>query len=364
MAQRINSAGYIVRRGDPAKTKKTFVVLGVPRGGTSMTSGILRLSGIFMGNVLDPDNNEDQEFLLHKGNFLDLLDSEKSAGYIEGVRGIIKKRSESNDVWGWKDPLSILYIERLLDTIVNPHFILVTRDITAIAMREKVEFTTPFHDTDTPENLFCRKLGLANMLYQKSLDFLSKNEYPFLAISYERSLRHKKNAANLIMEFCDTLLEESYEETLRKIEEYITPDRLTGNLNHRSSTECEHNLDIPKLLVGLNSVDDVYGKAADLVNTGKYEQALEMCSIFDFIFRSGIKSVPLDSVSEVNVLDLFCASRFIAAISFVNLGDPRSALKELLIYSGISENNKFQDGLKISKRLSRDVEKLINDLWD
>ena len=69
--------------------------------------------------------------------------------------------------------------------------------------------------------------------------------------------------------------------------------RLTGNLKHHQRKEPEAEQDVSKLLAGCASLDDAYGKAATLVNTKKYHEALDLCVVFDRAFTKGIKSLPL-----------------------------------------------------------------------
>ena len=43
--------------------KKTFIVLGCPRSGTSMMAGLLRIIGIDMGDNIKEDKHEDKDIL-------------------------------------------------------------------------------------------------------------------------------------------------------------------------------------------------------------------------------------------------------------------------------------------------------------
>jgi hypothetical protein len=101
--------------------KKTYIVMGCKRGGTSLVAGILRILGVYMGDEFIDDNHEDQEF------------RKKST---KEIINLIEKRNREYEIWGWKDPESIDYIHHVLPYLVNPVFILVYRDPMAIAMSE------------------------------------------------------------------------------------------------------------------------------------------------------------------------------------------------------------------------------------
>ena len=67
----------------------TVVVMGPPRSGTSMVSGILRLLGIYMGNC-NTANNEDPRFNKKRGT--------------ESIRALIAQNNATYPVWGGKNP--------------------------------------------------------------------------------------------------------------------------------------------------------------------------------------------------------------------------------------------------------------------
>jgi hypothetical protein len=56
-------SGCRILRPGNLEPEKTLVVLGSPRGGTSMLAGLLRELGVHMGDRIDRHNHEDQAFL-------------------------------------------------------------------------------------------------------------------------------------------------------------------------------------------------------------------------------------------------------------------------------------------------------------
>ncbi len=97
--------------------QKTFICLGLNRGGTSSIAGTMLRLGIPMGEDL-PNNYEDNDFL--------------GATSEEHKIETVKKRNDDYDVWGWKFPNAGNYIEKLLPYLRNPHIIMVSRDPVSI----------------------------------------------------------------------------------------------------------------------------------------------------------------------------------------------------------------------------------------
>ena len=98
-----------------ALRERTFVVLGVQRGGTSMVAGALRALGVDMGRA--GLNHEDRRFL-HA--------SEAT------LSKVIAERNFELPVWGFKAPETTLQLDFLETALRNPHFICVTRNILAV----------------------------------------------------------------------------------------------------------------------------------------------------------------------------------------------------------------------------------------
>ena len=106
----------VIVREPNKKLVKTFVVLGVERGGTSMVAGMVRALGVDLGERAGR-NHEDPRFL-----------SEDPA--------ILKQRIEENnkrrDCWGFKMPKASLMLDFYSENLRNPHYILVFRNIASV----------------------------------------------------------------------------------------------------------------------------------------------------------------------------------------------------------------------------------------
>lgn len=98
--------------GLPNTDRKTFVCFGVTRGGTSAVAGLMRKLGVFMGDDV-PNNHEDQE-MVNRG--------------IPHRLQMIEKRNAAHKIWGWKDPNAVNYLNQLVPKLINPHYVIVSRD--------------------------------------------------------------------------------------------------------------------------------------------------------------------------------------------------------------------------------------------
>ncbi len=119
--KRTRALTVLPARGALAETspaERTFVIFGVPRGGTSAVAGTLMRLGVDMGENLR-GNHEDRDFV------------EKDLAHMKAA---IAARNASKPVWGWKYPEAIRYLEDLVADLRNPELILVCRDPAALMM--------------------------------------------------------------------------------------------------------------------------------------------------------------------------------------------------------------------------------------
>ena len=159
--------GVVFRPNDPVPAQRTLVVMGSYRGGTSMIAGLLRLLGVFMGHNLGRTNSEDLDFQEERD--------------VAPLAPHISSRNAEFDVWGWKFPGSLGYIDAILPLLRNPQFIIICRDPVAIAQREHALQNYTFGEA----------LRLATLHQFKLLTFTYRTPHPVFLISYERALRGK-----------------------------------------------------------------------------------------------------------------------------------------------------------------------------
>ena len=180
--------------------KKTLIVLGAPRGGTSMVSGLLRILGIFMGHRIE-GNHEDRDFIKWKRK------NEK-----EKAIELVDERNQENDIWGVKVPGLILWMKDLEEHFRNPMYIIIYRNTftSAISKVEKKNVELPL------------ALSVTQNFYSLILEFVKESQNPMLFLSYE-------NCCDNPIEFIETLSEfigtSPSKEVFEKCMNFINPKK-------------------------------------------------------------------------------------------------------------------------------------------
>lgn len=226
------SPATVLRAATPGK-HRTFCVLGVPRGGTSMVSGLLAQLGVPMGVDPGDANQEDPEFILHSGmrtTFTDAAESDKKREYLDHLEAVVERRNRDNKVWGWKDPIAGYYVADLATRLRNPHYVVVTRDPAAVATRELV------HAKSKDPSLLSLLLRRALVEYAAINDFVLDSGRPALFISYERALRHPAELIRTLHGFIDPGAEGD-PARLDELVRYVEPERGTGQTDVPAQTQ-------------------------------------------------------------------------------------------------------------------------------
>lgn len=190
---------YVMKSPEVYKgSRRTFIVMGAPRGGTSLVAGSLRLAGVYMGDGLG-NQHEDPEFRRE----VSLEDKLKS----------VKKRNEEHEVWGWKLPDSIYYVRDLMDKLINPCFIVVYRNPFSIAKSSSERDEAPFDIS---------LLGHPNFHYRKIFEILRDYEVPTALVSYESAVNDPSVFSEKILEFCNVDDDGSRE---KEISNFVNPKK-------------------------------------------------------------------------------------------------------------------------------------------
>ena len=224
---------------------KVFLISGMHRSGTSLFSNWINDCGIHLGkdfiqkDFANPTGfYEDKDFVdLHKGILIDnkvdhftltaeLFISQKRT---EQAKSLSKSR-ETNLIWGWKDPRSILFLDFWNSIIEDLNFIFLYRD--ALEVVNSLE---------------------SRMIKNKDLFFKSK--YYLLKRREHRAMYASSWMLNnaLILEFVKKLPKEKY--CLFNINSFKNNDRkVYAKINEKFKLNLEYkNLDQiidPKLLKG------------------------------------------------------------------------------------------------------------------
>ncbi len=173
-----------------------------------MVAGALHHLGVSMGDDLTK-TYEDRR-----------LSGAVERGDIEAVESIISQRSSEHAVWGWKRPSSFQHLDSLEGAFENPHYVVVFRDLLAIANRRSLSMGFD----DIPQSML-RSLGA----YRTIIEHLRESKHPALLLSYEKCLRYPENFVHHLAEFVGINAEERLQEVL----DFIDPE--PAEYLHRSS---------------------------------------------------------------------------------------------------------------------------------
>ena len=179
----LKNQGFSFSVGNPSQEsqkEKTFVVVGVARGGTSIIAGTLAKLGVFMGNAQAP---------VYEDLRLSLAYEKTSQEKFETV---VADYNEKYNVWGWKRPSTLNDLPRIAKKLRNPHFIFVFRDLLSVANRNVISMK---HGLES---------GLSDGLkdYAKIIKFIGKKNYPAFYISSEKTVSNKEPFLEAISKFC------------------------------------------------------------------------------------------------------------------------------------------------------------------
>lgn len=197
----LSNAGVLVLNDTdrPLPRQRTLIVLGIARSGTTMVAGALHHLGIdMMGGRRPNPVFEDVEI----GGALDRSDT-------SALRRLIAQRDGARDVWGWKRPAAVEQMARLERWFRNPEYIVVFRDLFAIANRNRISV-----QADVLDNM---RQSLEQ--YGRLLELLARTQRRALLVSYEKAMLDKAAFARALAGFAGT-----GEEQIARVRRYIQRD--------------------------------------------------------------------------------------------------------------------------------------------
>ncbi|MCH8488342.1 MAG: sulfotransferase [Oceanicaulis sp.] len=202
---------------EPDGPARGILVFGAPRGGTSMTAGVMRIIGVDMGAGQNDANNEDLDIQEARGRVQRLADPASSdyAAALADMRPVIERRARAGGVWGWKDPHGALYARDAVSLVPAARLVVVVRDPAASAMRTSML-------TDTP---LTNALADVLRLLTRASAILAAPPCPMALVSYEKSLVRPERFVEQIAAFCGV---EPTEEQIAEAEAFISPERGHG----------------------------------------------------------------------------------------------------------------------------------------
>jgi hypothetical protein len=177
----------------------TVLVLGTPRGGTSVVAGICHMLGVQMGLDIDPSNMEDRTFQRSRAS------AEPRAAVARYFAELAAQRS----LVGVKDPTMIDDLHTYWEAIPDPVLVVVSRDVYATAQREQVSGVGFFEGL---EAAIRRKYEIHT--------FVKQVDAPLLIVSYERLLQDPRCAVEGLATF---LVNHASSDRISAVTELIKP---------------------------------------------------------------------------------------------------------------------------------------------
>jgi hypothetical protein len=180
--------------------EKTLVVLGCPKGGTSLVSGVLHRLGVHMGSNLDA-KYEDPDF--------------HPSLPVDQIKNMIKERNKDYSLWGWKRPNTIAYLHSVFNILRNPHLVIVYRNPLTVAQsstsRQRKKFTQ--HDIRAALKHY--------RIIHQTLSIL-KHSPPRFVCSFEGVLESREQFTLALADFCN--IEASAPQLMRCLA-FIDPEK-------------------------------------------------------------------------------------------------------------------------------------------
>lgn len=188
------------QRKDPAK--RTVIVTGVARSGASLVAALLKEAGVFMGEYLHGDVNEDAQIL-------ELLRRRDVAV----LKTLIRERNAAHAQWGFKLPDLHAYLRHdEIPLFRNPCLIVIYRDPVAVAVRNAL----PEHHGEMDA-----LLQSANAMHSMAR-FARAATCPVLFLSYEKALLLPNAMIDKVLEFCGLPLDD---DTRSRLLVQVQPNR-------------------------------------------------------------------------------------------------------------------------------------------
>ena len=211
----VNLGFEVIRGPERTAPEKTIIVLGVARGGTSMVAAALFELGIPLGVNDGSVVYEDVE-----------LARAMESGDTGLLKSVISDRNSKHAVWGFKRPSTSAQINRIAKLFRNPHFVVVFRDVFAIASRNKIAVSTdPF-----------RNMISSLKQYRGLLDFLESSRYPAMLVSYEKALLKREPFVQTLAQFVGVTEKEAVNRAFDAVEpepsRYLRNARLTDTMGY------------------------------------------------------------------------------------------------------------------------------------
>jgi len=206
--------------------KKTVIVLGIARSGTSMAAGMLHLMGVDMCPERNPSTQnpggsfENREFiaLTTKIRADGRPDGELKETYTDEIKRLLEKHGAGQKLFGWKSALTHFSLDLFLPHIRHPYLVFVFRD----PLENALSLLTHKKVVYSLESSLGRELvEIGEQVAVLGRLMGNHLEVPQINVSYEGIRRDPVGEARRLAAFLDLDLREEQE---RQIYDFIIPD--------------------------------------------------------------------------------------------------------------------------------------------
>ena len=174
-----NDGLLILNPDHPVATQRTVIVLGLARSGTTMVASALHQLGVPMcdePNIVFEDR---------------ALSEAMESGDDERLQQLIDQRNQAHPLWGLKRPSAIEHGARLERMCRNAEYVVVFRDILAVANRNRIAVgSDPLGNMD-----------VSLQQYATLLEFLHTTQRRALLVSYEKAIQQPAEFVAALADF-------------------------------------------------------------------------------------------------------------------------------------------------------------------
>jgi hypothetical protein len=186
----LNNGIKILRDSEHIESKRTIIVSGLGRSGTTSITGAL-----FNSNLNMVSENVVKRTLDDWGIGTSLDDKDT-----QSIRKEVIRRNSKEDVWGFKWHM-IQNWKNFIPLFRNPYVVLIFRDPLTIALRSQINLTEV--DKDIESRSF-EKWFKEISLWQMQLIFTALHELkcPTILVSYEKLISNPNLIVPTVLDFC------------------------------------------------------------------------------------------------------------------------------------------------------------------
>ena len=161
--------------------ERTFIVIGLARGGTTMVARLLDAFGVHMGDEADNPVVEDRR-----------IAAAIEDGGDAAVRAVVADYDANHAVWGFKRPNVFRSLDPQNLPFRNPHFVVVVRDPLAIANRNRISmFKDPLVDMADSVELMADLVRFVE----------AQRAHPMFLLSFDKSLMNVRSLVGDMADF-------------------------------------------------------------------------------------------------------------------------------------------------------------------